>query len=633
MIKIFALVFLLYPVLQSEVAIANPFYQDDTRFQLNPGKADSPRHIARHKTFKAKGTSELYRIQVLAEPIMKTDIKSLEGRCHQSNLIIEKHKGLFKYLSAPLTNHAEAIQRLKFIRSYQGFENSFIVVYRNGFRLNADGSQSTVQYLGKEKPDEPKKVLANPSEIKPVVTIKSTNKVDHKQNPDTLKKEQNVVVKQFIPRQHAVIPVKSVAHKHILDTITPFSKVEEDSIENDSVDPQIVLNRLKGDDHLGSGVIPVDTLNSDRYPSLPVVGGQLLHVLSLPVLNESLSVIFIILILLVLNFLLIVVFLLINRGYIKRNVNNDNKYRSLYAELIAKYIFDESTNLQIPEPFLNADRDFQKDILIQEMISVVHNVAGDAEVKIKALYFKLELHQYTIRKLNNRKWYKKAQAMRELSAFNVSEAADKVEKYIHHKHPILKQEAILCLVRLRPRNPFDFLDRFNGVFTRWDQLNTYATVKNYKLDIPDFSKWFTSTNPTVVQFAVDMVNANRQTESTSGFERLLNHKYEGVRESVIRAIGEMHLTELSEQLVQSFNKENKKLKSIILDSMSKLGDTLLLNFLSDLVLKNGDLEIRLQAAKALVNVGPLGLMRMQILLLNQDKDVQAIYNHVTDKRI
>ena len=615
LIKVLFFVFVSGWILPSEVVYAGTGFQDDPRFSLNPGMSDTPIRRIKHKIVKSSSAHTDYRIQVLAEPTLSSDLKRVEKQSHQPLLEIEKHKGLFKYVSAPIKNRGDALHLLHNIRSYEGFENSFIVTYHNGFRLNADGTLSAVQYQGLDN----RKEVTKPNVVEPI-------------KKDTLKKELRVTVPAYIPHEHAVIRVKSIGRRHILDTLTPVQQYEEDSIANDSLDPQQLLKKIKGPEHLGSGVIPIDTLNA-RRSLFSSTSERILQELELPFFNRNLLVIFFVLIMLLLNFLLIAAFLLINRSFIKRRIRNDHKYRILYAENLAGYIFDESANPQIPEPFIHADTDFKKDILIQEMISVIHNVAGDAEEKITALYYKLELHHYSIQKLNNRKWYIKALAMRELAAFNVSEAAAKVETYIHHKQQILQQEAILCLVRLSPNHPFGFLDHYKGVFTRWAQLNTYATVKNYKLDIPEFSKWFMSVNPSVVQFAVDMVSANRQTEATLGFEKLLNHSDEGVRESVVKAIGEMQLTNFSENLILLFARENFKMKRLILQTMGKLGDVILLNFLSDTVLKNNDLAIRLQAAKSLVEVGPLGLMRMQILLLNQDKDVQMIYNHVTDKRI
>lgn len=481
-------VFLLCLVFQSEEANANSFYQDDPQFQINPGRADVPIHQANHKLIQQKDKNVFYRIQVKAEPTMTADLNMLEKQSHQTSLVIEKHKGLFKYLSVPIANHHDAIDQLKLVHTYRGFENSFIVIYRNGFRISADGSQSAVQYLEKEK------------------TVNSK-----------------------------MAPVDKPAGSKLVYISSPIRK------------PLSVKSK--------SSVLSTAT-------------EKILGVMKLPFINYNHYTILLILFMLMLNFAFIAVLLLIHRIYIQRKENNYQRLKDLYAESLAGFVFDELTDPPVPEALLNANTRFQKNLLIQEMISVIHNIGSGAEAKMKALYYKLELQHHSIRKLNSRKWVLKIPAMHELAVFNVSEAADSVEGYIYHKNQILKHEALRCLVRLKPHNPF---------------------------------------------------------------ETLLNNADEVVRESVIRAIGEMHLTDYCEPLMISYDKENKKNQIIILDAMSKLGDPALLDFLSDIVLKNNDIEIRLRAASALINIGSLGLMRMQVLLLNQDKDIETIYNHVTAK--
>lgn len=484
MVKVVSFVFLLYLIFQSAAVNANSFYQDNPEFQINPGAADAP--VPQNK----KGA--LYRIQVKAEPAMTTDLKLLAKQCHQTNLVVEKHKGLFKYLSEPIANQHNAIQQLRLIHTYRGFENSFIVIYRNGLRINADGSQSEVQYVLNEKTDDLKKVSV------------------HK-----LKGAKFVSVKKLVSRPLAVNAKISVAQ----------AKTTKEKI---------------------------------------------LRVVNLPFNQYKQCEVLLILTTLLLNFAMIALFLWMHHLYIKNRVRNLQKLKELYAESLAGFLLDKSIDPTIPVALLNVNTDFQKNLLIQEMMYVIQNIGNGAEERMKALYYKLELQHHSIHKLNSRNWILKVPAMHELAVFHVSEAADSVEKYIYHKNQIIKQEAIRCLVRLTPP----------------DQLETF-----------------------------------------------LNYQDKAVHKSVIQIIGELHLNQYCEPLMLLYSKENKSVQLIILDAMCKLGDTLLLNFLSDIVLKDNDMEIRLKAATALVNIGSLGLMRMQVLLLNQDKDIEAIYNQVTVKPV
>lgn len=482
-------VFFLCLIFQSVEVNADCFYKGDPQLQINPGKADVSIQEPEHDLIRQKDKDVFYRIQFKAEPVKESDLKVLEKQSHQSILVIEKHKGLFKYLSEPISSHYEAIRQLKLVRTYRGFENSFIVIYRNGFRINADGSQSVVQYLGKENAIDLKKV--------------SVNKLPNS---------------KLVSENKPVRKIRGIQYGAITSTIKE----------------------------------------------------KVMRVAKMPFINYNRCTILLIFSMLVLNFAFIAMLLLIHHIYIKRKERNHQELKKLYAEALTDFIIDRSIDPAIPVPLLKVNTYFKKNLLIQEMINAIHNSNDDTEEKVKALYYKLELQHHSIRKLNSRKLILQVSAMRELSVFNVSEANDRVEAFLNHKNQILRQEALLCLLRLKPDN---------------------------------------------------------------SFEQLLNHPDETIRESIICAIGEMHLTNYCEQLIVSYKKENKKNQLSILDTMCKLGDPKLLDFLSDIVLKDADMEKRLQAAKALVNIDSLGLMRMQVLLLTQDKDIEIIYKQVTAKPI
>jgi hypothetical protein len=153
--------------------------------------------------------------------------------------------------------------------------------------------------------------------------------------------------------------------------------------------------------------------------------------------------------------------------------------------------------------------------------------------------------------------------------------------------------------------------------------------KKHNIKVPDLSKLFDSSNPSEVKYAIKMVSQCSRLEASEYFDELLKHADKGVRMSVIEAIGDMHLTRFSTRLISIFNNEHEKLKLIILQTMEKLEDPDLLNFLSDIVLFNLSMNIRLLAAKALTSIGPLGIARMQTLLLNKDSEISYIYNQIS----
>ena len=327
-------------------------------------------------------------------------------------------------------------------------------------------------------------------------------------------------------------------------------------------------------------------------------------------------------------FLLLVLLLVISYLIKNKKLRDSLSLRELYAEELAKYWFDPSEKSQVSELFKEANNGFRKDLLISEMIAMLNTLSETSGNKIRELYYKLQLDFYSFEKLHNRKWNIRAMGIHELAAFNAFNEADSIEEFINHPHPILRREAITAIVRLRPSDPLGFLDRLRVPFTKRDQLNAIAVLKKHHLNVPDFSRWFDSYDPVVVVFAVEMVCQFRQIEASNNFDKLLHHSCEEVRLSVIKAIGDMYLREYSSRLISIFNDEHENIQLLILQTMGKLEDLSVLNFLSDLVLLNSSMKIRMEAANALINIGSQGLTRMQTLLLKQDSDISYIYHQL-----
>jgi len=88
---------------------------------------------------------------------------------------------------------------------------------------------------------------------------------------------------------------------------------------------------------------------------------------------------------------------------------------------------------------------------------------------------------------------------------DITEANDKISKSLKSKNDILRMEAQLALIRLNEDDPFGFLDHLTHHFTLWEQLNVYELITLHNLPIPEFSRWTTSNNKSVVIFALRMI--------------------------------------------------------------------------------------------------------------------------------
>jgi len=531
-----------------------------------------------------------YRIQICAVHNKIENIKRFEKACGQTNLIVEKEGEYFKYLTSGFLRYTEALMTEHLIKAIPGFEGSFIIVYKNGVRVKPKVySKKDNHFKQKEKQLSPGKTI----DIKRISYIKNQGLESGKSNG----------------KENIAPPFKSeVVHSSNSNTDNFQESATHISDYNKTKHSEALLTKAQ------NKVLKINVADNS-------ISGPIMNIKNIN-LYESVLLFFSV------AFLILVLSLIFNYFRLKKRGKNAKEFQILYAEKLAEYWSDKTENTPVPKLFLESDKRFKKDILIKEIITQLNSLVQDSGNKIRDLYFKLGLDQYSIQRLNSKKWNIQAQGIHELAALDIQNEVDTIEDFINHPNPIIKHEAISAMVKLRPTDPLGFLDQLSGDFTKLDQLNTYAIIKKYQITLPDFSRWFDSYNPSTVQFAVDMISLNCQIESTVGFEKLLKHSNEEVRESVVRVIGELHLNSFSGELIAIFNDEPEYLQLLILQTMIKLGDDLLLNFLSNVVLFNKTMKIRLFAAEALINLGDQGLIRIQTLLLNDEKDIRYIYEKI-----
>lgn len=532
-----------------------------------------------------QSNGKTYRVQVCALHNKIKDIKLLEKACGQSNLIVEEIDGYYKYLTSDLSGYATVLKSVHEIKAMSGFEGSFIVLYKNGIRIKPRFVSKIDQGLSQQR------VHSTPSQSK---EIKSTPSIK-----TSIAEEKKQITLQF---QHPI--VNSVTEKS--KTAHPSTTPVVDYIKSKYPDSLVVTKKDKAE------------ITSKPFNFASGFTNKFI----------SSNLIIFLLLFFAISFLILILFLIV---YHLRKIKRKREtitLGELYADKLAEYWSDTIGDAHLSELFKEANTGFKKDILITEIIALLTTLNEDSGNKIRDIYFKLELDFYSFQKLRNRKWNIQAMGIHELAALDARNEADSIEEFINHPHPVLRHEAISAIVKLRPTDPFGFLDRLRVPFTKRDQINANGVLKKYHLKVPDFSRWFDSYDPSVVEFAIEMVSLNMQTEASEQFDKLLRHSSEEVRECVIKAIGDMHLTEYSTRLIPIFNDEHEHIQLLILQTMGKLEDISLLNFLSDIVLLNPSMKIRLQAAKALINIGAQGLTRMQTLLLKQDSDIRYIYHQI-----
>ncbi len=178
-----------------------------------------------------------------------------------------------------------------------------------------------------------------------------------------------------------------------------------------------------------------------------------------------------------------------------------------YQGLIIDYLFGNAT----PDDFRPIASDtYRRQVLIDQMIDVSINLKGEESRKLLGLYKHLGLDRDSIKRANDRRWHKKIKGFRELAFMNIKDANGAIYKALNSSNEILRMEAQIALVRLGDENAFEFLSHLKRPFSLWEQITLHELIIQHNIHVPSFKKWLTSSNPTVVMFALRMIREFKQ---------------------------------------------------------------------------------------------------------------------------
>jgi HEAT repeat protein len=153
--------------------------------------------------------------------------------------------------------------------------------------------------------------------------------------------------------------------------------------------------------------------------------------------------------------------------------------------------------------------------------------------------------------------------------------------------------------------------------------------------VPDFRQWFKSTNESIVIFALEMVAWFKQSRSCWPVIRLFDHDSELVRRTAIRVSGELKCKSALPALRKIYGKETYSNRLEILRTFAKVPHERYLSFLKSVLDMEEDVQLQIQATKAMENTDEPGISMLIKLMKSKSeyKNYQIIIRHVLDGRI
>ncbi len=328
--------------------------------------------------------------------------------------------------------------------------------------------------------------------------------------------------------------------------------------------------------------------------------------------------------------IILLAIILLNRRRMEKVERLRQYLMEKYQGLIIDYLYGNAS----PDKFLSIASDsYRRQVLIDQMIDVSAHLKGGEGKKVLDLYKYLNLDRDSIMRAYDRRWHKKIKGFRELAFMNIKDANDAMYKALNSSNEILRMEAQIALVRLSEDNPFEFLSHLTTPFSLWEQITLHELIIHHNIPLPSFQMWLTSPNPTVNMFALRMIREFKQKESEDMVRETLMHPDPKVRQLAVQVAGDLDMRSTLDTMKHMYKYQGYNICLEIVRSLGKMPDISMMGFLKLVLDKEDDVQLQIEATKAIENNGEEGVKELVKLMKSEYKNYNIIIRHVLDRRI
>jgi HEAT repeat protein len=137
----------------------------------------------------------------------------------------------------------------------------------------------------------------------------------------------------------------------------------------------------------------------------------------------------------------------------------------------------------------------------------------------------------------------------------------------------------------------------------------------------------------VITFALRMIREFKQKESEDNVRETLFHPDPSVRYLAVEVAGDLDMRSTLETMKHMYKNQEYKICLAIIKSMGKMPDVSMMGFLKLVLDKEDDIQLQIEATKAIRNNGEEGVKELVKLMESEYKNYSIIIKHVIDKRI
>jgi hypothetical protein len=292
--------------------------------------------------------------------------------------------------------------------------------------------------------------------------------------------------------------------------------------------------------------------------------------------------------LVVISILLFIVYYLREKDHLSKT---KARLRSLYSNLISEVSLcetEEEREQVMAQPYVQSivskelSKSLGRKILIKELVKSKDSLTGDAAQNLRWLYEKLSLDQDSFQRFSSKKWHVKSSGIQQLAEMGQAKYLVKIYRDTNSKNAFVRTEAQIAVVKLTGFKGLRFLNIVTHPVTQWQQLCLIDQLKETDIEPDKIKAWLLSTNETVVQFALRLIEVYKCFDLHEEAIACLGHKSADIRIQALRAIKEIATEGSFNWLWPHFNRSTKQEQLLLIEIFAELSTIESIRFLKSL---------------------------------------------------
>ncbi|WP_127845647.1 hypothetical protein [Psychroflexus aestuariivivens] len=229
------------------------------------------------------------------------------------------------------------------------------------------------------------------------------------------------------------------------------------------------------------------------------------------------------------------------------------KLKAFVADVISEHLYgdiDEHHFLEIQRQMkqLGVDEKHPKrvELYVDLMIDAGGLFIGESHEKINLLYQKLPPYNFSYNRTKQRKWYNKAEGIREIYEMNQKQHAKHIIKFRNHKNIYVRREAQIGILIFMGWSSLRFLAYLKNTITLWQQIKIVEKLSDYypEVEIEQLEKAI--NHPEITNSGIELLIRIIRKFNIEEYISFVIHQMQSevydVREVAISCLGSFDLT-------------------------------------------------------------------------------------------